>query len=198
MNFEKVFERATIRGIVDYLIFGIGPDEDSRSYEERLESLFKKFEEAVKKYDNNPTSELVDIVNELTSETASVYAEIGLQAGLLLIKDMVENTAADKNIPLSEHARGKDTFHANGTILEGMYKARVENAIAEVQMKDEKYRKVNDEARKKIEEIETLCLGKKEWLVIDRALSATNERCSEYGRLSYRQGFLDAVSLLKK
>ena len=28
--------------------------------------------------------------------------------------------------------------------------------------------------------------------------SATNERSAEYGRVAYRQGFLDAVSLLKK
>ena len=35
---EKIFERATIRGIADYLLFGSGPDEDNRSYEERLES----------------------------------------------------------------------------------------------------------------------------------------------------------------
>ena len=36
---EKIFERATIRGIADYLLFGSGPDEDNRSYEERLEEL---------------------------------------------------------------------------------------------------------------------------------------------------------------
>lgn len=36
---EKIFERATIRGIADYLLFGSGPEEDNRSYEERLEEL---------------------------------------------------------------------------------------------------------------------------------------------------------------
>ena len=34
-------------------------------------------------------------------------------------------------------------------------------------------------------------------MVIGRALSTTNERCAEYGRVLYRQGFLDAVRLLK-
>ena len=29
---KGVFERATIRGIVDYLLFGLGPDEDNRDY----------------------------------------------------------------------------------------------------------------------------------------------------------------------
>ena len=29
---EKIFERATIRGIADYLLFGSGPEEDNRSF----------------------------------------------------------------------------------------------------------------------------------------------------------------------
>lgn len=41
MYIDKMFERAMIKGIVDYLLFGIGPDEDNRSYEERLEEPFR-------------------------------------------------------------------------------------------------------------------------------------------------------------
>ena len=78
-----VFERATIRGIVDYLLFGLGPDEDNRDYEDRLEEPYMKFEKAVAKYDKNPNSELLDLSNEVTSETASVYTEIGIQVGIL-------------------------------------------------------------------------------------------------------------------
>lgn len=48
MNFEKIFERATIRGVADYLLFGVGPDKDNRSYEERLDDLYIKFEKAAK------------------------------------------------------------------------------------------------------------------------------------------------------
>ena len=38
-SIDQIFERATIRDIVDYLLFGIGPNADNRSYEERLEEL---------------------------------------------------------------------------------------------------------------------------------------------------------------
>lgn len=48
MNFEKIFERATIRGVADYLLFGVGPDKDNRSYEERLDDLYIKFESGKK------------------------------------------------------------------------------------------------------------------------------------------------------
>ena len=94
-NIKSIFSRATIRGVADYLLFGNGPDEDDRSYEERMEEIYLRFEKAVAKYDPNPTSELLDLCNELTSETASVYMEIGLQAGMLLREDMVKNVRKD-------------------------------------------------------------------------------------------------------
>ena len=96
MNVDKIFERATIRGVADYLLFGLGPDKDDRSYEERLDEIYMRFEKAVGKYDKNPTSELLDLCNELSSETASVYTEIGLQAGILLMMDMIVNMNQEK------------------------------------------------------------------------------------------------------
>lgn len=33
---EEIFKRATIRGVADYLLFGLAPDEDNRDYETRL------------------------------------------------------------------------------------------------------------------------------------------------------------------
>ena len=91
MYVDKIFERATMRGIADYLLFGLGPDEDDRSYEERLDEPYMRFEKAVEKYDKSKTSELLDLCNEVSSEMASVYMEIGLQAGILLMMDMIKN-----------------------------------------------------------------------------------------------------------
>ena len=96
MYVDKIFERATIRGIADYLLFGLGPDEDDRSYEERLDELYLRFEKAVEKYDKSKTSELLDLCNEVSSETASVYMEIGLQAGILLMVDVIKNFSKEK------------------------------------------------------------------------------------------------------
>ncbi len=95
MYIDKIFERATIKGIADYLLFGIGPDEDNRSYEERLEEPFRRFEKAVAKYDKSPTSELLDLSNEVTSEVASVYMEIGMQVGMKLMMDVMRNMDRD-------------------------------------------------------------------------------------------------------
>ena len=195
---KDIFERATIRGIADYLLFGLGPDEDDRSYEERLEEPYMRFEKAVTKYDKKPNSELSDLSNEITSETASVYTEIGLQAGLLLMKDIIQNISGGQQETLRTGEENTVVNSANKSLLEGLYKERVETIIQETLRKDEKYRKVDEETKQKIKEIDQIELDKKEWEIIDRALSAMNERSAEYGRIVYRQGFLDAVSILKK
>ena len=96
MFVDKIFERATIRGIADYLLFGLGPDQDERSYEERLDEPYMRFEKAVEKYDKSKTSELLDLCNEVSSETASVYMEIGLQVGILLMVDLMKNKKLKK------------------------------------------------------------------------------------------------------
>ena len=199
MSFIKgIFERATIRGIADYMLFGCGPDEDNRSYEERLEEPYMRFEKAVAKYDKNPNSELLELSNEITSETASVYTEIGLQVGMLLMKDMLENVGRERQNESRVSKENPVVSNANKTLLEELYKERVEHALKDVLEKDEKYRQVNEITKQKIKEIDKLELSQSEWKIIDRALSATNERSAEYGRVAYRQGFLDAVSLLKK
>lgn len=92
---QKIFQRATIRGITDYLLFGLGPDEYTRNYEERLDEAYLEFEKVVFQYDTDSHSKLLDLANAMTCETASVYTEIGLQAGILLMKDLTQNVGID-------------------------------------------------------------------------------------------------------
>lgn len=195
---NSIFKKATIRGIADYLLFGVGADEDGRSYEERLNEPYERFERAVAKYDEKPDSELLDLSNDITSETASVYTEIGMQIALLLMRDILKNIGVEKGGISSISAENPTVSHANETLLEGMYKERVEQVLQEVLRKDKKYQKADQETKQKIKEIDQIEMDKREWEVIDRALSATNARSAEYGRVAYRQGFLDAVSLLRK
>ena len=197
-SIDQIFERATIRGIVDYLLFGIGPNADNRSYEERLEEPYARFEKEVAKHDPSPSSKLLDLSNELTSETASVYTEIGLQIAMVLMKDVIKNINEDTHDTLEKITPESSAFNTNTTILEGMYKERVERALKEVLKKDEKYCRVNEETKQKIKDIDQIELTKDEWEIIDTALSAVNARSVEYGRVAYQQGFLDAVSLLRK
>ena len=193
MFVDKIFERATIRGIADYLLFGQGPDEDDRSYEERLDEPYMRFEKAVEKYDKSKTSELLDLCNEVSSETASVYMEIGLQAGILLMVDVIKNIHVEKKISFTDFVNRDEVFNGNETL----YKEWVDGELGEVLQKDERYQKINKEMRKKVEKIDKLGFGKEEEMAIDRALLETKERCAEYGRVLYKQGFFDAINLSK-
>ena len=56
-----------------------------------MDEIYQRLETTVAKYDLNPNSELLDLCNELTSETASVYMEIGLQVGILLMQEIKKN-----------------------------------------------------------------------------------------------------------
>lgn len=83
-------------------------------------------------------------------------------------------------------------------LLHERYEERINNALEEMVRKDKKYQRLNRKTRKKIREIEKIELNKEEWLIIDNALSAVNERSAEYGRIAYSQGFMDALSLFKR
>lgn len=108
---DEIFERATVRGIADYLLFGQKPNEDNRNYEERLDEVYLKFEKAAEQYDPCKTSELLDLCNAMSSETASVYMEIGVQAGILIMLDLLKNIGESKEIhsPEEESTGIKET-----------------------------------------------------------------------------------------
>lgn len=36
---EEIFKRASMRGVADYLLFGLATNEDTRDYETRLDNL---------------------------------------------------------------------------------------------------------------------------------------------------------------
>ena len=88
---EKIFERATVKGIADYLLYGMVPDRDDRNYETRLDDADLAYEKVAKQYDEDGASILLSAANELANEHASVYMELGLQAGILLIADLFQN-----------------------------------------------------------------------------------------------------------
>ena len=84
---SEIFKRATIQSVVDYLIFGFPSEADTRDYETRLEEEYDKYEALVSECDEGLRAKLLDAANAMSSETASVYAEIGFLAGLLMAMD---------------------------------------------------------------------------------------------------------------
>lgn len=188
-------------------MFGLAPDEDTRDYEARLEEVFEKYKKAVFEFDDSPTSELLDLANDVTGKTASVYMEIGIQVGILLMKDMMKNIKAetvgksdisgDKG-GIIEFINGVKKSSSGESVLKDMYKAREEGVIEDVLKKDEMYQEINMKAYDKVQKINKINFSTEQWKMIDEALSVSNERNSEYGRVAYYQGFKDAVNLISE
>lgn len=97
MGFTKeIFRRATIRGVADYLLYGVGQNKEAKDYETRLNEAYQQYEKAALPYTGGRQSPLLDAANELTSECASIYTEVGLQSGILMVADMMKNIGADQ------------------------------------------------------------------------------------------------------
>ena len=185
---HKIFEKATIRSVADYLLFGLGPDEDTRDYEERLDELYNKFEEAVRKYDSNPTSELLDLSNELTSETASVYTEIGLQLGMLLFLDMTNNFRQVGE--MAGKIAGKEDRAKS--ILNKLYQIQQVSYLQETLIKDKEYQKAEQEIRESTEKLKSILPDG----IMQDLFEKIENKARMYGKAAYEQGFHDAVHVL--
>lgn len=188
----KIFEKATIRGVADYLLFGLGPEEDDRSYEERMDALYDKFENVVRKYDTSPTSELLDLSNELTSETASVYTEIGIQIGMMLAMDMLQNIKQGKNSRRRGNCRNKESEK----IMDQFYHMQRRSMIEETLLKDSDYQQTDQAVQKAIMQLDNLKTDTKLKEAVQEIFEKQNKKWERYGVAAYRQGFSDATHIL--
>lgn len=226
MNFaEKIFERATVKGIADYLLYGMIPDRDDRSYETRLDDADLAYEKAAKQYDENGASVLLSAANELVNENASVYMELGLQAGFLLAADLFRNICREKNPTINskvsngykaqeeqnldaksdeepdiEFDRDSDAdmeSEIQRTVLQQFIRNRLDTALEDALRKDQKYQKSKEKAEEKTDRLTKSTFTSEQWELIDDALEDSNASASEYGRAAYQQGFFDAIDFFK-
>lgn len=94
-HLEDIFKKATVRGIADYLQFGLAPQKETRDYNTRLDEAYDKFEKEVCHHDKDGHMNLLDLANDMENEAGSVYLEVGIQVGVLLAKDMIQNISTE-------------------------------------------------------------------------------------------------------
>lgn len=222
---EKIFERATVKGVADYLLYGMVPDRDDRSYETRLDDADLAYEKVARQYDEDGASVLLSAANELVDENASVYMELGLQAGFLLVTDLFQNICRERNQTVNskvpnnhqtqeeqnsdtksdeepdiEFDRGSDAdmeLEIQHTVLQQFIRNRLDTALEDALRKDQKYQKSKEKAEAKTDRLEKGTFTSEQWELINDALEDSNASASEYGRAAYQQGFLDAVDFFK-
>lgn len=120
----KIFEKATVRGLADYLIYGLPPEPDERDYNGRLDATYNEFEKIALENDPDGASALLSSANDMACENACVYLEIGIQAGFLLIADMMKNIQDecrgyhDDEDSFTSHVMAKDIRKALDILME--------------------------------------------------------------------------------
>ena len=105
---------------------------------------------------------------------------------------------ADKDITaiLEKKKQSLDTEYESSSALESFCMHRMNTALEESIRKDKSYQQKEEEIHKAIMGIEKIGLTHSQWKTVDRALSASNARNSEYGEKAYIQGFKDVVNLI--
>lgn len=221
---EKIFERATVKGVADYLLYGMVPDRDDRSYEARLDDADLAYEKVAKQYDEDGASVLLSAANELVNENASVYMELGLQAGFLLVTDLFQNICRERNQTVNskvpnnhqtQEEQNPDTksdeepdieFDGSSdadmesetpqhTILQQFIRNRLDTALEDALRKDRAYQKSKEKAESITDRLAKDMFTSEQWELINDALEESNASASEYGRAAYQQGLFDALEL---
>ena len=222
---EKIFERATVKGVADYLLYGMVPDRDDRSYEARLDDADLAYEKVVRQYDEDGASVLLSAANELVDENASVYMELGLQAGFLFVTDLFQNINRERNQTVNskvpnnhptqeeqnpdtksdkepdiEFDRGSDAdmeSEIQHTVLQQFIRNRLDTTMEDTLRKDRVYQKSKEKAEATTDRLAKDTFTSEQWELINDALEDSNASASEYGRAAYQQGFFDAVDFFK-
>lgn len=222
---ERIFERATVKGLADYLLYGMVPDKEDRSYETRLDDADLIYEKVAKQYGEDGASVLLSAANELVNENASVYMELGLQAGILLLANLFQNICRERNQAVSStdsnghkiqkeqnadtvsdidsdtaSAKTADTGkkpEIRHTVLQQFIRNRLDTALEDTLRKDREYQKSKKNAEAKADKLTEDMFTHEQWNLIDDALEESNASASEYGRVAYQQGFLDALDFFR-
>lgn len=224
MSFTKnIFERSTVKGVADYLLYGMIPDRECRSYETRLDEADLAFEKVAKQYDENGASVLLSAANTLVNENASVYMELGLQACFLLITDLFQHISRENssvvNCKVSSSSTVNDSdfdsgdsdtanepethcpdteWNTNKTVLQQWIRNRLDTALEDTLRKDRNYQKSKQNAKAKADKLLKDQFTENQWELIDDALEESNASASEYGRVAYQQGIFDTLDLLSE
>ncbi len=224
---EKIFERATVKGVADYLLYGMVPDKDDRNYETRLDDADLAYEKVAKQYDEDGASVLLSAANELANENASVYMELGLQAGILLIADLFQNiyrernqavnstvfnncetqkeqsTDTDADSDASSDIKSGEESDTNmepeigRSVLQQIIRNRLDTALEDTLRKDRKYQSSKQKAEEKTGRLSEDMFTPEQWKLVEDALDDSNASGSEYGRVAYQQGLFDTLDIFK-
>ena len=197
---EEIFKRATIRGVADYLLFGLAPDEDNRDYETRLDDTYDEFEKLALQCEKEKQFELLNLENAMTSEAASVYTEIGLQVGIMLMEDMAQNTSNGNRRVVFHHnmKSGEKRMGEIKELLKLAADSMKNRTLYELLENDTEYQKRFKEEKEALKAVDELELSEEQRDIVDTLIARKDEAEFDYHVNTYMAGMLDAYEILKQ
>ena len=84
------------------------------------------------------------------------------------------------------------------SILDQLASFRMETGLPAALSQDKKYQKVQKNCNKANEKMQNVNLTPQQWDAVDAAITAENIASIEYVRIAYKQGIIDAFSILRE
>lgn len=201
---SDVLKRSKFNNILSYLIYATGENEEMvESYDNTINESYETFFDNIENLYTGADREdnkLFDIISEFACIHDDIYFEAGMLVGFQLYKELNDRYEhhADKDISaiLEKKKQPFDTEYETSSALESFCMHRMNTALEESIRKDKSYQQKEEEIHKAIMRIDKIGLTHSQWKTVDRALSASNARNSEYGEKAYMQGFKDVLNLI--
>ena len=92
----------------------------------------------------------------------------------------------------------KNSLTSSESILDQLASFRMETGLPAALRQDKKYQKTQKKCNKANEKIRDLNLTPQQWDTVDAAITAENISSIEYIRIAYKQGIIDAFSILRE
>ena len=186
--------------MADYLLFGLAPNEDTRDYKTRLDDTYEEFEKLALQCEKEKQFELLNLANAMSSEAASVYTEIGIQVGIMLMADMAQKTGkVSKRVVF--HHNMKSGGKRMGKIKELLKLAAdsmKNRTLYELLENDTEYQKRFKEEKEALKAVEELELSEEQRDIVDTLIARKDEAEYDYHVNTYMAGMLDAYEILKQ
>ena len=92
----------------------------------------------------------------------------------------------------------KNSLSSSESILDQLASFRMETGLPAALSQDKKYQKAQKNCNKANEKLQNLNLTPQQWDAVDAAITAENIASIEYVRIAYKQGIIDAFSILRE
>lgn len=202
-KFNDLFDKAKLENlIIQFIEQDYSEDTTAEKYDERLSKSYNKLYQTLEcmyRQTDVEDNRLHDIITNFAQEQARAYLEIGVILGARMYKNMKQGYRNCLKLSIENILKnGYDSNISNEDkkLLTELFLTRTDNAIEAAIKEDKDYQTVNNIVHQQIKELNKLTLTDEAWSLIDKILSASNDRGAEYGRVTYCQGFIDATKLL--